>query len=269
MCKTTTVFMMGILLGTVGYCLAQESQVCPEQTAPEKVALDPVDDVLAQLQAKTSKLTSYEAGIIYRFKQPLLESESLRRGVLHYAKYDQRTFLRIDFQTLKQDQEPEQRYRELYIFDGVWLTVLNYQVKSAKRHQLAEEDKPADAFNLASENLPVIGFTRITDLKREFEVRLVEERNPEKSGLIRLHLRTKPQSKYKDDYTSLDFWMDAKDGLPVKIVAFSPEEEVYEIELVEPKINLGVNRRVFEYNIPRDFGRPEIVPLKKQPPENP
>ena len=249
--------------------MARQPQDCPEQTPPEKAALDTVDDVLARLQAKTSKLTSYEGGIIYRFKQPLLESESLRRGVLHYAKYDQRTFLRIDFQTLRQDEEPEQRYREEYIFDGVWLTVLNYQVKSAKRHQLAEEDKPADAFNLASENLPVIGFTRITDLKREFEIRLVEEKNPERSGLVRLHLRTKPQSKYKDDYTSLDFWMDAGQGLPVRIVAFSPEEEVYEIELVQPKINLGVNRKVFEYSIPRDFGSPEIVPLRKQPPDNP
>ena len=250
-----------------GLCFAGSEPVVGGDSADPGAAITSVDAALKYLELKTSQLTSYEGGIVYRYRQPLLESESLRRGAIFYAKYGaqygDRAFLRINFQTLKQDDEKEQKYLEQYIFDGVWLTKLNYQIKSAEQHQLAEEDKPADAFDLASEQLPVIGFTKIDTLKRDFEIRLVKEKSPQSSNLIRLHLKTKPQSRYKDNYTSIDFWMDRKLGLPAKVVAMSTEEEVYEIELVKPKINKGVDKKVFEYRIPNDFGAPVITPLKK------
>lgn len=227
-----------------------------------------VDSVLNQLKARTARLKTYQAGIVYTFKQPLLDSQALRRGAIFYAKANERAYLRINFQTLKQDDEQEQQYEEHFIFDGVWLTHLNFPIKAAKRHQLAEEDKPADAFALASRNLPVIGFTRIDDLKRQFEISLVDEKAPKSPDLVRLHLKTRPDSRYKDDYVSIDFWVNMKIGLPAKIVALNQDEEVYEIKLIEPKINEALPMKRFEFNIPDDFGPPEVVPLSKKAPQN-
>jgi len=181
--------------------------------------------------------------------------------------------LQINFQTLKQDDEKEQEYIEQYIFDGVWLTHIDYQIKEVKRRQLAEPNEPADGFELARRNFPIVGFGKAEDLKKEFEISLIEQRQqehpsviPAEAGIrefIGLHLKVKPGSIYKDDYTSIDFWIDKKINLPAKIVAVSTEEDVYEIILLDAKVNERIDKKVFEIKVPDGFGE-EIIPLKKK-----
>jgi outer membrane lipoprotein-sorting protein len=232
----------------------------------QKVEPNSVDAVLQQLNKKASELKSYEGRIEYKYIQPLLESEAMRKGVLYYAKLEGKSVLRINFETLKQEDEEEQKYIEHYIFDGTWLTQINYQIKAVKRYELAEPNKPADAFDVASRNLPILGFTKIEDLKKQFEIKLVEQEKdrPKDSNLIGLHLKVRPDSIYKDDYIWLDFWIDKKLGLPAKVIALSTEEDIYEIKLPKPKVNKGIDKKVFEFKIPEGFGEPEIVPLKKK-----
>jgi outer membrane lipoprotein-sorting protein len=54
--------------------------------------------------------------------------------------------------------------------------------------------------------------------------------------------------------------------LPAKVVALSVEEDIYEIKFLKPKVNKGIDKKVFEFKIPEGFGEPEIVPLKKRGP---
>ncbi|MFC1634285.1 hypothetical protein ACFL5Z_05540, partial [Planctomycetota bacterium] len=75
-------------------------------------------------------------------------------------------------------------------------------------------------------------------------------------------------SVYKDDFVSIDFWIDKKLGLPAKIIAVKTEPEppfgdIEEIKLLKPKMNKGINESVFEFQIPGSFGEPEITPLSK------
>jgi outer membrane lipoprotein-sorting protein len=267
--KTISKAVLVVLL-TAGICKAME---CMKPSVPDEAQqtaqcaqpkTGPVDDVLKQLNDKTIELQSYEGQLEYKFTQPLLESEALRKGILYYAKFGEKSKLRINFLTLKQDDEEEQKYLEDYIFDGTWLTQISYEIKSAKKYQLAEPNKPVDAFDVASQNIPLLGFTKIENLKKQFEITLVEQKEDKPATFFQLHLKVKPNSTYKDDYASLDFWIDKKLGLPTKVVALSPEEDIYEIKFLNPKINRKINAKVFEFKIPKDFGEPEIVPLEKK-----
>jgi len=232
---------------------------------------DAVEVVLKQLSLKTKQLKSYQCQVGYRFIQPLFESQTLRKGVLYYAKAGKKSKLRINFGTLKQDDEKEQKYREEFIFDGVWLTHINYQIKQVRMHQLAEPNKPVDAFELAGKNLPIVGFAKIEDLKKQFEIKLVEQQVDEQENCIHLHLKVKPDSVYKDKYVYIDFWIDKKLHLPAKVVAVSTEpadvpsieKDSYQIELLKPKVNKRMDSKVFEFRIPRGFDK-EIIPLKKK-----
>jgi outer membrane lipoprotein-sorting protein len=263
-----------VVLLTAGICKATE---CTKPCVPDEAQqtaqcaqpkTDPVDDVLKQLNDKTIELQSYEGQLEYKFTQPLLESEALRKGILYYAKFGEKSKLRINFLTLKQDDEEEQKYLEDYIFDGTWLTQISYEIKSAKKYQLAEPNKPVDAFDVASRNIPLLGFTKIENLKKQFEITLVEQKEDKPVTFFQLHLKVKPNSTYKDDYASLDFWIDKKLGLPTKVVALSPEEDIYEIKFLNPKTNRKINAKAFDFKIPKDFGEPEIVPLEKKKDEN-
>ncbi|MGE5297004.1 MAG: LolA family protein [Solirubrobacterales bacterium] len=224
-----------------------------------------VDRAIQNLQDKAAQLKSYQAKVDYVTRQPLLDSTARREGVLYYAKTDGRSSLRIDFLTLQQDEEPEQRYVEQYLFDGVWLTIVNHQTRRVERRQMTEPNKPVDAFSLASRHMPVLGFSKMEDLRKQFDVTIAPEPNSV-GAFEHLHLTVRPDSPYKDDYTQIDFWVDRTIGLPAKIHAVTTEEDVHEIRLVDPQVNAGVDPKIFQIDIPKGFTL-EVIPLEKKTPQ--
>ena len=107
----------------------------------EKPKDDPVNNVLESLNRTTLSLQSYQSQIEYKYSQPLLESETLDKGMFYYTRSDGQSALSINFNTRKQDDEKEQKYAEQYIildggrlplddreFKGIWLAHLDYQV---------------------------------------------------------------------------------------------------------------------------------------------
>lgn len=255
----TKVFVLFLVMA--GICRAG---CCRKSLSGEKLKADSVEEILTQLSESSGELRSYEGRVEYLFSQPLFESQTLRKGMLYYQRCEKTSKLRINFETLKQDDEKEQKHIEELIFDGQWLTVIDYQLKEVKKHQLAEANEPVDAFELARGNFPIIGFGESEDLKKEFEIELVDEQEKGGDDFIQLHLKVKPNSVYKDDYISIDFWIDKGLFLPGKIVALSTEEDIYQIELLGAKVNEGIDEEVFEFAVPAGFGEPEIIPLKKK-----
>jgi len=281
-----------VFLWTVGICWASgcpKACECPKSSDTKlsgEVKADAVDTVLQQLNKRAQELKSYEAQIEYKFIQPLLfDSETLRKGILYYARFGKEANLRINFQTRKQEDEKEEKYLEEYIvldggflsypghqFKGMWAVQIDYEMEGVKYIQLAEArdpNKPVDVFDLVSRNFPMVGFTKIEDLKKQFEVTLVEPKKAKPEGFIQVHLKVKPNSVYKDKYVFIDFWIDKKLGLPAKIVAVSTEpatepieqKDISEIKFLKPKVNKGMDKKVFEFKIPKGFDEPEIIPL--------
>ena len=270
----TTVF----LLVTVGLCQSAEANEEGQSKCQAKKQADPLDKILEQLKLSTEKLKSYQANVEYLFTQPsLFDSQQLRKGTLYYAKIGNGSKLRMNFQTLKQDDEKQQKYVEQFILDGIWLTQIDYQLKTAIRYQtadpntLADPNKPIDAFELLSKNFPIVGFSKTEDLKKQFEITLLSQIESEPSPFIHMHLKVKPDSIYKDDYASMDFWIDKKTYLPAKIITISVEEDIegdlYEIRLFKPKINKAIAGKVFNFKIPKGFSVKE-EPLKKNARQN-
>lgn len=229
---------------------------------PEATDANGVEATLKQLKQKTANLKSYQAQVEYLFSQPLLESETLKKGALYYQRSGKTSKLRMNFQTLKENDEKEQRYVEHFIFDGVWLTHIDYQIENSERRQLAEPNEPVDVFDLASKNLPVVGFTRIDELNKQFEVSLVEQEKTKSTDSIKLHLKTRPDSIHEDDYTHIDVWLDKKSMLPAEVVAVTIDGEVHQIKLLKPKVNKIIDGKIFDFRIPRGFSS-QTIPLEK------
>jgi len=274
-----------IVLWATGISWACGCTEAPKKRQPENPKDDPVNIVLEKLNKTTSSLKSYQSQIEYKFLQPLLESESLQKGVFYYARSDGKSALNINFNTHKMDDEKEQKYVERWIildgaslthpdyeFEGIWLALLDYQIKEAKYYQLAEpndSNKSMDVFDLASKKLPMLGFSKIEDLKKQFEVTLIEPQKNESENFIQVHLKVKPNSIYKDDYFSIDFWIDKKLNLPAKIIAVKstpkpPYRDIVEIKFLKPKINNRIDKKVFELKIPKGFGEPQVTPLERR-----
>lgn len=280
MIKTKIVLMT---LWMAGACWAGKCSKCSE-AQPKDAKTDPVDAVLDKLNKTTSELRSLECRIEYKYSQPLFESERLNKGTLYYMRSGRTSALRINFSTLQQDDERQRKYLEQYllldgskldhpvrVFKGIWLVHLDYQIQQARYYQLAEPNDPngsPDVFDLVGRELPMLGFSKIADLKKQFDITLIgPNKNPSKE-LTQVHLDVKLTSVYKDDFVSIDFWIDKTSGLPVKIIAVKtdpepPNGDIEEIKLLKPKVNKGIDESVFEFKIPGSFGEPEITPLSK------
>jgi outer membrane lipoprotein-sorting protein len=256
MVRATIVVGMLTVLVTARWLVACTEQAkCRAEPVPEA---DSVEAVLGELQEKAAALRFYQCKLDYIVRQPLLESQARRKGVLHYARFDSRSYLRIDFNTLQYDEEAEQEYREQYLFDGVWLTYVNYEGRSVQRQQMAEPNEPVDAFSLVSRRVPILGFSKVEDLRNQFDIELLGA----DEGFWRLRMDVRPDSVYRDDYVTIDFQIDKKHGLPAKVAAVTGEQDVHEIALIEAQVNKEVGRSIFDLDIPRDFSV-ETIPLQR------
>ncbi len=275
--------VLGVFLAAGACWAAGNADSSPAHRKPAQ--LSAVDAVLEQLNKKTRELTSYQCQIEYKVIQPLLDSQAVRKGAMYYMRSGGKSALRANFETLKQEDEKEQKAVEQYIvldgawlnhpdyeFKGMWFVHIDYRIKEVKYYQLAESEdpnKPTDVFELASKNLPMLGFTKTEELKKQFEVELVEQKNAEAKDFTQVRLKVKPNSVYKDDFLSIDFWIDKKVGLPAKVRATKIEPEppygdIVEIKFLKPKVNKDIGKKVFEFKIPKGFGEPEIKPLPKK-----
>jgi hypothetical protein len=244
-----------------------------------------VDAVLERLNKKTRELKSYECRIEYKSFQPLLDSQTIRKGTLYYLRTSGKSALRVNFDTVKVEDAKEKKAIEQYFvvdgswldhsgheLKGVWLAHIDHQLKEVKYYQLAEPGDPnesIDVFELVSKNLPMLGFTKTQELKSQFEVELVEREKGESEEFTQVSLKVRPNSVYKDDFLSIDFWIDKKVGLPARVRAIKTEPEppygdIEEIRFLKSKVNQDISRKTFEFKIPNDFSRPEIIPLKKE-----
>ena len=135
---------------------------------------------------------------IYLSKIPILGSKTLRKGQLLYLKSDDRSWVRIDFNTLKQDDFEEQQRREVYLFDGVWLTKVDFALEQVDMYQQAPADEPVDAIDFISHRFPLIGFSGGKHFESEFDVQLAETQENTDPNLT--HLIKCKRLRYSKDY---------------------------------------------------------------------
>jgi outer membrane lipoprotein-sorting protein len=245
-----------------------KSQRADPNTCPPKkptIAGGEIDDILTRLRAQTTQLKSYQAEIQYLFIQDpeLLDSQTLRKGMLYYKKDESGSKLRVSFNTLKQDDGAEEKYIEHFIFDGIWLTKIDYQLEKVDFYQQAPEDKPIDVFEFISHRFPLLGFTNTPLLRNQFHITLVPPKEAKSGNFKSLRLTPKKGSIYKDDYAHIEFSLDTATFLPAKIAAESTEGDIFDIQLLESRVNKKIENAVFKLETPKHFSQ-NIAPLKKK-----
>ncbi len=242
------------------------AKTCPQDAndTQQSIPTDEIDNILLRLRGQTGQLKTYQAEIHYLFIQDpeYLDSQTLRKGQLYYKLDKSGSRLRVRFETLKQDDGQDEKYVEDFIFDGVWLTRIDYQLEKVDFYQQAPEGKPIDVFEFISHRFPLIGFTKTEHLRRQFHITLVPQKEPKSNAPIGLRLIPKKDSAYKDDYKSINFWIDKKTFLPAKLGATSTEGDIFDIELLDIKVNKKIKNAVFKLETPKHFSQ-NRAPLKK------
>ena len=112
--RTLTVLLLCCVWVQANNCCA----VCPKQncsaTTAKSLDTNRIDSTLKKMSQKTKSLKSYQAQIVYLFRQPaLFDSQTLRKGILYYDNAGKKSKLRLNFKTIKYDDEKEQKPQQL------------------------------------------------------------------------------------------------------------------------------------------------------------
>jgi len=240
----------------------------PNTVAAANTRSDPnaavIQEILAKINTAAKKLKSCQADLSYLTIQDpeLLDTRVLQTGTLYYKKDNDRSKLRIRFDTIKQDDFEPEKQREEYLFDGVWGTHINFKLKQIDKSQQAPEDKPIDVFELINNYFPLIGFSGTETMEKEFDISLKKSRDPNESPCLILNV--KKDSKFKESYKKVYFTIDNKLNLPKKVVAFTPQGDESHVEFTYTEINKKLENAVFTVETPEDF-RENIERLEDQP----
>jgi len=248
-----------------------QNPIKPPKGANEKSLEElTLDEILDKLTASNKSLKTYRAKISYTFIQDpeLINSITIRKGNIYYKKSKNRSDLLIDFTTIKQDDADEEKHNEKYLFDGVYLKIIDYQNKTINSYQKAPKNNPKDAFEVITSEFPMVGFTNPELLKREFNISLVEKTKTIPANVIPIRLDVKKGSIYEEDYKTIDFWVDKATFLPTRLLTMSVPEpgskkgDIYDIILTKASINKKLPKGIFKVETPKDFSE-TITPLEK------
>jgi outer membrane lipoprotein-sorting protein len=238
-----------------------KSRVEKEKSSEIKSA----EELILAVNKKIESLKSYNAHIEYLFEQPLFESSTLRKGRMYFVRQEDSnsTKLAVDFRTVKQDEQPQEIHRERYVFDGVWLNHLDYKLKQIEKRQLSKPNEPKDVFELASKSFPIVGFSKMENLEKDFDIELKKSEKDRAIKDVHLLLKVKEGSDY-NDYENIKIWISKKTLLPKKIIALTAEEDIYNIRFFAPQINKEIPERVFKVSPPAGFSEPRVIRYRQK-----
>ncbi len=232
---------------------AQEPTCCAK-AAKDDICTDAAK-LLKAVAEKGEKLKSFSSNIMYSLTEDpdIFETTTVYTGTFRYLRTDKRQYAMIDFTTRQEDELPREKYQQRYIFDGVWLTRIDYQLKQVNRDQLAPEDKPENVFTLISKDFPLIGFSGVDTLSGCYDIKLIEPVKGEKD-VCRLSLSPKEKPDTEIKYSDIQFGIDRVTLLPKSIRAVSSlDNSICVIELDGAAVDVKLDEKLFKLTIPDGF----------------
>ena len=267
--------IIGLAIVLCGVFAQAEKACCATPAKPEEAPCSQekkqpantpaIEKILSEMNTATQKLNSCQTDISYLVIQDpeLLDSKTLQNGVLYFQKSEKESKLRIRFDDLKQDDFDPVKQTEEYLFDGVWLTRINYKLEQVDIVQQAPTDKPIGVFELINHNFPLIGFSDINDIQDDFDISLAPETgDPNESPCLLLNV--KEDSEFKKDYSKVNIWVYKDLFLPEKVIAYTLQGDEYHIQFKYVNLNKKLENAVFEVETPANF-RKNIQPLETKP----
>jgi outer membrane lipoprotein-sorting protein len=202
------------------------------------------DDVLDAMHDRGSTLKSFKADVTQK-QVDSLANEVTYKGHVAFeslAGGDARLHFLID--TKKKGKGPERKVppREYLLANG-WLTDRDYSLQNETRRQVVRPGQKIDLFSLGKGPFPLpIGQDR-AQVRRLFDVSRppADKDDPDPPHTIHLQLTPKDGTDLARRFTTIDFWVDTDQQMPVRIETHAPNGDDQTTDLLNLKLNTPVS----------------------------
>ncbi len=255
--------LLCVLLSLLHAQAFSDKAACCKSDPDKSCENDEITSIIEKSRKAVKKLTSYQAKMEYLFIQDpeLLDARTTRTGNMYYQKSDDDSNIRIHFEKIQRDDEDAAESRQEYLFDGVWLTRIDYSLEKVDKIQQAPQDQPIEAFTFIGRHFPLVGFSQAAPLGKDFTISHCNHNKEAKEDLLCLKLTPLKDSRYAKDYLKIRVWISAETFLPVRIEAESVNSDIYDISLINPATNKKLKNSIFTIETPDHFSK-NVKPLQ-------
>lgn len=191
--------------------------------------------VLRLLQKRAQTLHNFTADVRVKTQHLRTDETDIDIGRIWYQRRGSRTRFDIRLNTLVVDGAIAKRHADHdIIFDGRWLIDRNGAAKIFRKTAVAPPGRRFNPLELGAGPIPIPIGQNPAEVLREFTVSLRKNRR-RTPGII--HLRLTPRQKNMFTFKILDFQIDRKIRLPVKIVRINSDGSPTTATLRHVRIN--------------------------------
>lgn len=249
-------------------------EVSPEAPGATQPATDvaarlepEVERILDRLEARGNDIRTLEAEIDYLKYDPIMDDRQKNSGVLRYRTEDPNPhfFIRFDRRT---HNRVIRREKEWHVFDGRWYWEVREKTRQIIKREIVAPGEKTDVFSVGKGQFPLPFGQKKSEILKYFEVRLVRESKGVPAGFEGHHLELtpKPDTQLARDYTTIDFYVDAKLGLPVR-VRTTERKQGNELEITFTNVKVNPEFKDDAMKLPRETEEYHLT--QEALPENP
>ena len=252
-----------------------KQQTSPKSSSIPTCSAKPIsaelNKLLEEVEKACTKLQSFQADMIYRQKQILIEDLTTRNGKLYYRVDKDRILARIHFDDFLQQDLTEStpgkaiKFDEDIAFDGMWVTHRNERTKHIIYKQLSRTPHNKEAFRLGRGDPPLPFAITKKDSLEHFDIQIVKPDPNDPKNTSHLLLKPKKKSPYGEKYIQMNLWIDHKTHLPIQISYEKDDFEITTISWSKIKINEKIKDKIFKLKSPGRGWTEEKFPLEESP----
>ena len=183
-----------------------------------------VDEVLDAMQARSADLTSFTAGVTQTQVDVQSDTTVLYKGTVTFQFLPTTAGggggganMHLTLNTKQIGTAAPIAAKKEYLLAGGWLTDRDYPTKTETVRQVVRPGQTVNLFQLGKGPFPLpIGQSRAS-VEAQFDVRKLPPAKGDPAGAIHLQLTPKKGSSFERQFLTVDFWVDAKQRLPVRV----------------------------------------------------
>lgn len=249
----TTVLAAGLAVAAAAPAEPPATQ--PVANQPTTAVSPEVDAILTRQEKAGDAIKTLQAGLRDEIYYIIPDDRQVKLGLIRYqaaAKGKNARFM-VMFDTLIHE-DLKVKQKEYWCFDGHKLREIRQQTRTAIDREVVAPDEKIDPFKLGEGPIPLPFGQKKADILQNFNVTLIKPEKTDPAGTDHLHLVPKPGTKFTKKYKSLDFWVDRKLNLPIKIAWRDTHSSVVTVDFKDIQINKPLADNQLWVDVPLDYG---------------
>jgi outer membrane lipoprotein-sorting protein len=210
------------------------------QTQP---TTDPqIDQVLDELHDRGGTLKEFTADISEADSDTIMGNTTTKTGKVWYqVKPGGDVRLHLLFDKKQVGQRPAHEERREYLLNNGWIIDRDYPGMIETNRQVSQPGEKVNLFELGKGPLPLpIGQDK-KDVHEQFDVTLVPPAKDDPPNTVHMQLKPKAGTDLARKFTTLDFWIDRKLAMPIRIETLDAKQSMdQQIDLQNLNVKPGL-----------------------------